>query len=108
MISIALCLAGLEMGIPYKSSVLFLCPFKISVLPLTIFISFLYKIATHSSSHSLPKEISEALCNPSKMCAFFAWALILLASGMIPVLVALIVSLSDNWNVGSSLVFFTF
>ena len=65
-------------------------------------------MATHSSSHSWPKEISEAPCEPSKMFAFFAWALILLSRGMFPVLDALIVSLFGNLTVGPYLVFFTF
>ena len=72
MISIARCLTGLDMSMYRRPSVLFLCPFKISVLPLIILIQFLSKILTRSSSKSWPKEISEAQCNPSKMCAFFA------------------------------------
>ena len=81
MIAIARCLSGFEMHMPYRPSVLFLCPFKISVLPLIIFIPFLSNMATQSSSHSWYKEISEALCNPSKMCTFFAWALRLIDRG---------------------------
>ena len=65
-------------------------------------------MATQSSSHSWIKEISEALCNPSKMCAFFAWALWLLARGVFRVLVTLIVSLFCNWTIGPFLVFIIF
>ena len=91
MITIAWCLTVLEMGISHRPSVLFLCPFKISVLTLRILISFLSNMATQSSSNSWPKVISEALCNLSEMCAFFAWSLRLISRGMLPVLVALIV-----------------
>ena len=91
MIAISWLLTGIEMGMSHRPSVLFLCPFKISVLPLIILISFLSKMLTQSSSHSCHKDISEALCNPSNMCAFFARALILLDRGVFPVLVALIV-----------------
>ena len=38
MIAIARCLTGIDMGMSYSPYVLFLCPFKISVLPLRIFI----------------------------------------------------------------------
>ena len=70
IIFIARCLTGLEMGIWHRPYVLFLCPFRIILLPLRIFISFLYDMATQSSSHSWHKEISEALSKTSKMCAF--------------------------------------
>ena len=40
-----------------------------------------------SLSYSWYEEISKALCNPSKMCEYFAWILRLLDSGMIPVFV---------------------
>ena len=70
MIVRAQCLTGLDMDIPHKPNVLFLCPFKISVLPLIILISFLSNMAIQSSSHSWPKEINEELCNPS-ICAPF-------------------------------------
>ena len=107
-ISIAWCLTGISMGVSHRPSILFLCPFKISFLPLKILIPLLSKMATQSSSHSWPEDISEALCNPSKVCAFFAWALRLISCGMFPVLVALIVSLFGNWTVGPSLVFLHF
>ena len=54
MISIVRCLTGLDMGMSQRPYVLFLCPFKISVLFLIILISFWSKISTHSSSHSWP------------------------------------------------------
>ena len=41
MIERARCLTGIEMGISHRPYVLFLCSFKISVLPLRILISFL-------------------------------------------------------------------
>ena len=70
MISISQCLTSLEMGMSHRPYVLFLCPIKISVLPLKLFITFLSKIATQSLSHSWNNEISEALCKLSKICAF--------------------------------------
>ena len=65
-------------------------------------------MATQSSSHSWHKDIIEALCNPSKMCTFFAWALGLIVRGVFPVLVALIVSLFGNFTVVPSLIFLAF
>ena len=107
MIDIALCLTGIDIGMSYRLSVVFLCPFKIIFFPLRIWILLLSKIEKQSSSHSWHKEIREALCKPSKMCAFFAWALRLIARGMFTVHVKLIVSLFGNWTVGPSLVFCT-
>ena len=108
MIARERCITGLEMGMYHKPSVLFLCPFKISVLPLIILISFLSYMAIQSFPHSWPKEIMETLCNPSKICSFFAWALRILARGVFPVIVALIVLLFGSWTVGPSLVFLHF
>ena len=108
MIARARCLTGLEMGMSHNPYVLFLCLFKISVLPLRILISLLSNMELQSFSHSWPKEIIEALCNPSKMCAFFACALRLCARGVFPVLVALIFLLFGNRTVGISLVSFIF
>ena len=42
------------------------------------------------------------------MCDFFSWSLRLLARGVFPVIVVLIVSLFGNWNVGPSMVFLIF
>ena len=95
------------MGVSHSPSVLFTCPFKISVLPLKILISFLSNMAIQSLFYSFPKDIIEALCNPSKMCACSAWALGLLARGVLPVIVALIVLLFGNWTIGASQVSFT-
>ena len=102
------CLTGIDMGMSHRPSVLFLCPFKIRVLPLRILTSFLSNMDIQSSSQSWPKDISEALYNPSKMCTFFSWALMLLTRGVFLVLVALIVSVFGNWTIGPSLVYFTF
>ena len=70
MIDITRCITIIEMGMSYRPSVLFLCPFKIGVFPLRILISFLSNMATQSSSHSCHKEISEALFKSSNICAF--------------------------------------
>ena len=70
MIAISRCLTGVYIGMPYKPSILFLCHFKISFLPLRILISFLSDMEIHSSSHSWPKDINEELCNPSKCAPF--------------------------------------
>ena len=71
MTAITQCLTGIDMGMSHRTSLLFLVPFKISVLSLRILMSLISKIATQSSLHFWPKEISEALCKPSNMCAFF-------------------------------------
>ena len=80
--------------------VLFLCTLNISVLSLRIFISFLSNMAIQSSSEIGPKGMSDALCNASKTCGFFAWLLKLLDSGRILVSVAFIVVLFGNLTVG--------
>ena len=49
IISIARCLTGLDMGMFHRPYVLFLFPFKISVLPIRIIIYFLSKLSTQSS-----------------------------------------------------------
>ena len=59
-------------------------------------------MAMKSLSHIWPKEISEALCSPSKTCDFFAWVLRLPYSGMLPVFVAFIVAIFGNCTVGPS------
>ena len=61
-----------------------------------------------SLSQSWPKDISKALCNPSKMCVYFAWVLRLLDSGRIPVFVVFIVVLFRNCTVGPFQVSFMF
>ena len=71
VISRAQFLTGLDMGMSHRPSVLFICPFKISILPLRILISFLSNMAIQSLSHSWHKEISKALCNPSNIFPFF-------------------------------------
>ena len=42
------------------------------------------------------------------MCNFFAWALILIARVVLPVLVAISVTLFGNWTVGPYQVYFKF
>ena len=59
-------------------------------------------MSMHSSSHSWPKDIIEALFNLTKTCDFFAWVLRRIDSGMLPVFVAFIVALFGNWTVGPS------
>ena len=75
------CLNGLDKGMYHNPYVLLLCPFNISFLSLIIFISFLSKMAIKSLSHSWTNEIREALCIPSKMCAFFRGCLDFLIVG---------------------------
>ena len=75
---------------------------------LIILISLLSNMATQLSSYSWHKEINEALCNPSKIFAFFAWAVRLLARGVFSIIVTLIILLFVNWTIGPSLVFVTF
>ena len=84
----------------HKPSVLYLYPFKISVLFLRMLISFFSSMDIQSLSHNCPKEIIKSLFNQSKMCASLAWMLRLIYSGMPPVFVAFIVSLFGNWNYG--------
>ena len=88
------------MGMYHNQFVLFLCPFNIIFLYLRIFILFLSKMKMQSLSHIWNKEISDAMCNSSKMCAFFAWIIRLLNSRMIPVFVVFIVALFANCTVG--------
>ena len=71
MIAWARCLNGLEMGMSCKPSILFMCPFKISVLFLIILISFLSNMDMQLLPHSWPKEIIKALCIPSKSVPSF-------------------------------------
>ena len=59
-------------------------------------------MAMQSSPHIWTNYISESLCNPSKMCAFFAWIIRLVDSGMLPVFVVFVVALFGNLNVGPS------
>ena len=94
------CLNGLEMGISHNPSVLFMCHLKTRLESLRIIILFLSKMAIHYSSQSWPKEISKALCSPSKMCTFFAWMLILYDNRMFPVFVTLVLALLSNRTVG--------
>ena len=53
-----------------------------------------------SSPHSWTMEIIKALCNTSKICAFFAWVPRLPDNGILPVFVTLIVEFFGNYTVG--------
>ena len=79
MIARAQCFTGLEMVMSHNPSVLFMSSFKNNRL--RIMISFLSNMSIQSSSHSWPKEIREALCNPLKMCAFLHGLLDLFVGG---------------------------
>ena len=96
------------MGMSHRSSVFFMFPFKISVLPLSICIPFLFNMATQSLSHNWHKEIIETLCNPLNMCFFFARAIRLLGRGVFCVLFALIVIFFGKLNCWPNPGVFTF
>ena len=81
---------------PHNPFVLFIYIFKVSLESLIILISLLSKMMMQSSSHSWPKEISEAICSTSKMCDFFVWTPRLFDNGMLPVIVTFIVAFWGN------------
>ena len=92
----------------HNPSVLFLCNFNISFEYLRILILFLSKMAMHSSSHSWPKNTINRLCSPSRICAFFAWMLIIFYNRMLPVFFTLMIALFGNFTVGSLQVSFMY
>ena len=100
MIAWDLCLNVLDMGMSHNPYALFLCNLNISLLSLRLLISFLSKMEMQSLSHSLPKEISEPLCSPSKLCTFVVCGIRLLDNGMFPVCVIYIVKLFGNCTSG--------